>query len=97
MSAEAGVAEGLSWARDLDAGETNNTRLKATALDAVLHISFMDDLLTFFPLVGINYVILKIFHPIDQQDDITVMINSGQTNRFSLMNKNRLAKDNFWR
>jgi hypothetical protein len=40
---------------------------------------------------------VKFFDPVDQQDDITVMINSGQTNRFSSMNKKRLAKDNFWR
>jgi hypothetical protein len=57
----------------------------------------MGDLPTFSPALRACGAVSTSDNPVDQQDDITVVINSGQTNRFSAMNKNRLAKYNFWR
>jgi hypothetical protein len=91
-----GVAEGLSWGRAQDTGETKHTRLKAITSELALQNSFMGGLLTFCPSIRDGYPGLKRDHPVDQQDDIAAAIAPGQTNRFSAMNKNRLAKYNFW-
>jgi hypothetical protein len=83
-------------ARQTTVNPRKHTRPKTITLDAVLHSLFMGDLLPFCPSVRACYIVLKCFNPIDQRDDITVMINSSQTNTFSPRNKNCLAKDNLW-